>query len=735
MKLLRIMILGLAIILVGCGEKETMPGYPIEGNELKLGNSKTYNIDTNKDFDIVDEISKLTINFPNGGKGDLIVTEIIKNEQTPNKGAGFQIKFNGIQKVQIKFDVSDGNYLNVFGYGQNNGCGNFESEFGWVPLPVKIEDGKEIVFLPISNGMHKTTDDPKITNNYWYEKYEKATSDAEKRMNLSLQILSYKNSFVDMLSSSMQSTIKNRIKDLPLIETISVKAGIKGANFYNPHFNRHWYSGDKEASRGELSVNNPTLGTIAHELGHYMHHVFVGDDNFKTIFNSAKSAGIIADKWYGGHAIGMMWDRNTILEDFAYLSEQMLTNSVGGLYSFEDVGYPAGGPFSENTVLGGKNKTEIDFPSLEGFTTALLTYLHVGNGTGADFRMVNTVPIHNWSRSKLQQPVPVVGVSWGDIYEKIIFKGATNISELKNHIELFLKSRNESAKFPVIAERIGWSYSIKGKVVDSKGKAIVGAYVLPIAKANGKTYYTQKSLLPSNKDGKFECRRAFFGNSYLRVYFNKDSVDVPINIDSNKPTNETIDLGNIKVNLDNKILEILKSTKYLTCLIEAEFVMNDGTSNNDITVSNRSLTFSLNSPIVWNGNNFSLSDFDDFGSSSYQSTKIEIKGSVNIMENTISFSAIQIDSVYNFSGGSNYSTFSSRAEMSVQNLPIAYSAKSVGAEFRYTGANIANNFVTNALWTVITTEHDSQGTTVTKKTTNNVKWNSSSSASINFGIY
>ena len=272
-------------------------------------------------------------------------------------------------------------------------------------------------------------------------------------------------------------------------------------------------------------VPSATPNNIAHEVGHYMNHVLVGDAIY------LQTEDLAPDDPHGLRDLHI--GRTTITEDYAYFSEYFLTGKVGGSWD----------PTEPRSPFSGLNPTTSDFPSLEGFGCALLASLQRTSST-----VVDVV-------SGTRTDIPVVGASFSDIFG-IIALGATNIDLLRQNIQTYLQGKGEADKLPVILHRIGWRYSGKARFVDQDGAPLGKVDVKVLARVAGSPDYVEdKQTTDSNGEVTLNC----FGGigCYVRIYHDSDSSEVLLDPSNfTKPTTDLLNFGDLVV--DTKPMDLSK---------------------------------------------------------------------------------------------------------------------------------------------------------------------------------
>ncbi len=187
---------------------------------------------------------------------------------------------------------------------------------------------------------------------------------------------------------------------------------------------------------------------------------------------------------------------------------------------------------------GGAHPAAVDFTDLEGFGTALLATLTRTDAQIRDFE------------SRLI-PVPVVDGEIPPRFQaawEIIAKGTNSIPGMQQEISSYLFANGgQDEKLPAMLEPIGWSYNADCTFVDDEGQALAGLTARSVYKVGSTTYVLPKGTGVSDQDGAYHLDRVFPGNSYVRVYIEEDSVDVPVTAGWTGPTNQTLAFGDMVV--------------------------------------------------------------------------------------------------------------------------------------------------------------------------------------------
>jgi hypothetical protein len=154
------------------------------------------------------------------------------------------------------------------------------------------------------------------------------------------------------------------------------------------------------------------------------------------------------------------------------------------------------------------------------------------------------------------KPVDVPAPAMGDdrLFE-IIARGATGVNALRVEIERELGARKDLLS--PMAQRCGWSYSVRGRFVGPSGGPVSGVVPSSIARAEGVTYEGGWSQIASKADGKFSIVGDVFpGDSWIRAVADGDTTEVAISIDWTRPTDQSVELQDLAVSFPPKIVSL-----------------------------------------------------------------------------------------------------------------------------------------------------------------------------------
>jgi len=261
------------------------------------------------------------------------------------------------------------------------------------------------------------------------------------------------------------------------------------------------------------SIADPS--TVAHEVGHYMSHVLLGDNGFYELSQQA----------IRNHDIGTPHEGRPMLEEYAMFSDYSIYGKVKHGFVMEE-------PYE---TLNGSLPQSVDWPSKEGYATCLLARLHTTKNT-----IITKLPDET-------QDIPLVGASLTDLWG-ILANGPRNVNALRLEIGAYLNTKTMLDKLPAILERTGWTYHGSGKVVNGQKSPVANVKVQAISKVGSekKEYVGSQTKVITDKDGNFALDHIFPGSNFIRVWASDvDSMDFPLTVDPNSKTNTSFAIGEL----------------------------------------------------------------------------------------------------------------------------------------------------------------------------------------------
>lgn len=567
MRVYKIILLLLVLLFVnGCPDNNN-PLKP--DNKTVYGNSKEYVISNFANGEVKDEITGLTFVFKDATDGTLKITKLLSGDQIDTTlGINFEFKYSGSSSVLIR-------------------CNNTNEESAYLSMLVPNElpshfDGEfpENIFFALS---HEDTN--KIPTEYELYDLDFIDGKINKKDNEMLQsklkrasyILRYMqiphNSSDEFRLKELWSILYNMRRDIveEMPQTLKDKALLKIKEYY--FSGRGVYPADKTAayvpwwvwgagnpyfcfvvnkSGGADRIDN--THAVAHELGHYFSHIMNGDDYYSKL---------IEEQNCNPHYIGVNRKNRDMIEEYAHFMDFFMHRENGTLtnngrkFFLEAPTDIFRREFESELINISWDKVtpkNYDFPTIEGFGAFLLAR------TTSSSKKIQSIWDKTIQGGKfLQEDIPALNLSFENTLEILFSKPLYTTTELGYEIINFIakKGGDNALRCPAFFERCGWSYNGKVRILDTKGVPVKFAKAKNISQVGpGEIYYAGANSTDDN--GYIEFDRLFPTNSIIRVYYNmkgsdfKDSVDVDLSIELSKETNKQIDLGEIKVNIQDE---------------------------------------------------------------------------------------------------------------------------------------------------------------------------------------
>ena len=520
--------------------------------QFTLGPAKTYAVSAAKDTRITDSATGQTFRFPDGGSGNLEVAKITSGPAAPGPGEGIWIDYKGSTKIQLMLK-DKGDLIELWGYGAHP----ILSRNTWIPMSQgESTDGHRTFALYMPSQRQSTLESMPVAslvlfprlpasnimaappatrtvgfNQYWISRLLVTDTIAIRELYIRNQISDTVESVLRMLPTTLQNQSRIRVNGdfrwqyrnvAPQDTSYTGFSQVLGIR--EP---RLWLS-SAPADTGFLSG-------IPHEVGHYMHHVLVGDATYLQI-----ETRDVSRPDYENHGWSTYWPGRTFfLEEPAYFTEYALGSSS---MNFDE-------PWTGLYGSGQKRPDKMDIPSLEGFGAAFLAALH---------RPSENIRVRDSSGKLVNWVIPTIGLSHGELFE-ILSTGVQNINQLYTEARSYLNDHRgavEVQKLAVIAQRIGWTYTIKGRLVDGSGKPLGSQKVQSIGRVDCRDYEGGWGMTAS--DGTFLLYNVFPGDSLIRTdpafrdtslgYSSDNFAYIPITVNRFEPTDKTIDVNDLTVN-------------------------------------------------------------------------------------------------------------------------------------------------------------------------------------------
>ena len=479
---------------IGCGERERLSDPDPTTEDWILGESETYSVPAVPGARIEDPSTGEVFEFPEGG-GELTVTPILSGPEIGVDDSSFEIAYTGPGPVELVVLPAEDDADIVQRHVPFDLViqeGDFFEDAGWIPLaPAEVIPGTlrfELLHADESLAAPErraTTRISKFRRIFVKKGDPYEVTHAAFKANVRLALDELLLAVADHRRPEAERAISGILRyDVGLRERakIAPNAAPCYAPFYTETF--RWFVACA------LMMIDDSPESVAHETGHYFHHVLVGSDVYRTFV--ARPAG---------HKLGMLGAKNNLIEEPAYFAEYYLKGLVGGVGGFS----PERGTFLSS---GGIAPSTSDFMDVEGFATAVLATLTRTDSSIQDFE-------------NRTAPVPAVS---GDVLSRfqacfeIIAKGTNSVSGVRDEVRDYLFANGgQDDKLPAMLEPIGWSHRVTCRFIDTEGHGVAGVSARSIYDVDGVTYYLPSGGV-TDTSGQYTLPRAFPGNGKLRFY-------------------------------------------------------------------------------------------------------------------------------------------------------------------------------------------------------------------------
>jgi len=555
------------------------------------GASHTVNVSANVGGEVTDSASGVRLLLPEGGSGQITMTQLTATVPAPVGGQGWRLTYNSAQRMEI---VQDGAFdgsaawpaVYVF---ESPSPGAVDDDKGleprWRPLPIRQVAPGRYAF-EVSPGLATTVAADRrqalaagsnVTRDYYIAQSAKATTDTEKRMAQYSLAGVYTDSFVAMLSTSKATAVRSHIAaKLPTWGNAS--SDYRGFSFLpfrrlNPQIN--------------VPLDNSSL---AHELGHYLTHMLVGDNVYEQLEKQpfAKQHGILDVN-----------GRGSINEDYAFFIEYQFIGK-GGNY-----------PLDAAASFLSRRKAGADVPSIEGFSAAMLAAM-----VRTTTQIPSIDPIDLVGRLV---DVPVVGMTRDKLFD-VIAAGPTDVDSLRRGIEGALDSAGQD-RMRVNLQRLGWRYAATLRVLDANGQPMANAAARLLVRTTGGDFVSDVGT--TDAQGALNLWFAFPGTSTLEIASGGQTLEGAVTIDPTRPTSDRIALGDVTVKgleTFTRLTEVCASFTYTSITAVTKFEQGPFVATYCIDTSGK--------PLNWSGSLFTVID----GQISAEGLYSQLRGQVNALK-------------------------------------------------------------------------------------------------------
>jgi len=442
----------------------------------------------------------------------LVISTTSEPNAAPVDGESFTINSRSGSHLRVGIPRTGDDRVLLYGWGYFSGAGNGRSDsLRWVGIAPENADTDTVVFdIPIAddNGLYRRNASSWSGFSRFSLSVVKAGSSAATTLS-NFHVLAAR--AIIALQDSLESPLDTQVH-AALSSTHRYSLTIASSSYYKGL----WHILGLTKPRCLVAISqNSSQGSVAHEMGHYFSHVLVGDTRYAELEELAPD---------GDHGLGDVHEgRTTITEEYAYFTEYFMTGTVND----------AADPLAVHFFLGKQVQPgTVDMPSVEGFGTVLLCMLQRSDTTVIDFE-------------KIKDTLPILGASFGELYS-VLATGPTTINDLRKGLATLCTQHAFDTGWQICAERAGWSYHGKGKVIDSDGKPVQDAAVFCALTVDTKLKCASPPV-KSDAQGIFALPRIFPGKARLYAVSGGDTATVEIDVSWDKETPVAIDLPTITI--------------------------------------------------------------------------------------------------------------------------------------------------------------------------------------------
>ncbi len=491
----------LLLWLQGCDDESPTgsPGPPDEG--IVIGDTVTTELFLPAGAQYADSVTGLAFFFPEGAGGRLTRGDLRSGPERPwDGGAGFYIAYTGTEPVQIQIPHEERDCSVLLGYGTPRGAWTGGMRARWFALPVAdtVRGGAgDSIRVWLSARLPEDDVICEAATAYWLLESPAGSATADSFQTVISLARQYIAAWLDSLDEETRATCTARMElELP-------PAFYPDGNYYSG-FVRACPPDGGPIAQARIGLRpSATAGAIAHQVGHYVTHVLVGDGAF--LFLEQGNAG------NGGVGTLRGPTRPGQIEDYAYFHEWLLTGAIEG------AGDPANPAEFFTPRIPRPDPATIDVPSLEGYGTLLLHGL-----TRHDSLRV--------SITGETVTVLVIGLDYAEIAAHVLAGGPATANTLWLAIEAYLQTLGMAERLPLLAAATGWTYYGLGQVIGRDEHPVANAQIWNLTRIAGREYFSSASPALSNGAGKFTILGLIPGASLLRVGTPGDTFEVPLSV-------------------------------------------------------------------------------------------------------------------------------------------------------------------------------------------------------------
>jgi hypothetical protein len=446
--------------------------------------------------------------FPEGAHGTLRFAAIVDGPAPPwSGGSGFHVAFTGSEPVGLRVPHAAEGLEVLLAYGTPRGSWSEPPSTRWFAMPGAAAAGADSLDLQLAVRSRTGSEACESSLHYWLQRFDPGAPEVDS-LNAAIEIAhGFLSAWLDSLDQPLRDACQQRLQGE------MAPAFCPEGSYYAGFLRR---CGEAPQARPRIGLRaGATRGEIAHQVGHYVTHLLVGDDAY---------AALEADAGLDPTIGAPRYDRSGAIEDYARYHEHLFTGAVEG----------AGDPASPATFFAPQGSPPapeaIDVPSLQGYGVLFLHALGRSDPT--------MTCLTGETRS-----VPLVGLRYAALAEHVIAAGAGSMDRLRETTAAYLTSVGRADALPVLLAATGWCYRGSGSILDRSGAHPAGIAVRDVVSAGGRDYAARGAAALTDSLGAYPEIGLFGGASRLRAAVASDSFDTPITINWLKHTPVDVDLG------------------------------------------------------------------------------------------------------------------------------------------------------------------------------------------------
>jgi len=429
--------------------------------------------------------------FPEGAHGTLRYAAILDGPAAPwSGGSGFHLSFTGSEPVALRVPHAAGGLEVLLAYGTPRGSWSAPPTTRWFAMPNATAGASDSLDLSLAVSPRTGSEACESSLYYWLQRFDPGAPQLDS-LNAAVVIAQgFLSAWLDSLDEPRREACRQRMQG-EMAPTFCPEA-----SYYAGFLRR---CGAAPVARPRIGLRaGATPGEIAHQVGHYVTHLLVGDEGY---------AELERDTWIDPTIGVARYDRTGAIEDYARYHEYLFIGAVEG----------AGDPAAPATFFAPQGSPPspeaVDLPSLQGYGVLLLHALG------------RSEPTMTWLTGETRS-VPLVGLRYAALADFVIAPGARSMNDLRATAEAYLTSIGRADALPVLLAATGWRYRGWGRLVDHGGAHPAGIALRDVVSAGGRDYAAAEAPVLTDSTGAYSGLTLFGGSSRLRATVAGDSFDV-----------------------------------------------------------------------------------------------------------------------------------------------------------------------------------------------------------------